>query len=258
MFMEDLKQSRGVRSVDYTAEILELFCGKSPTLSLKEISTSMGVSSAKLYPYLVSLVRCGLLRKCDSNNYDIGQLSLDLAFKALNYLDPFEETSKVAKEINQITSYPVVLSTWGSFGPTVIQINEANSNLSSKIRVGSVMSIVNSTIGNTFAKFLPLNIIRDALKFEEYRYAGYKFSSAERKKFLDDIKNNDQDIITIIENRPVKGLTSLSIPIFNISNEIQFVITIYEDTEILLENLDFIKNILFVKLNELSRTLGFK
>lgn len=255
--MDDLKNSRGIQSVDYTAEILELFCQSCTTLSLKDISTKMNASSAKLYPYLVSLVRSGLLKKCDHNSYEIGQLTLDLAFKALNYLDPLEETSKIAKEVCHMTSYQTVLSTWGSFGPTVIRTFEVNSNLYSKIRVGSVMSIVNSTIGNTFSRFLPISILKESLQFEEFRYAGIKLTATEKKEFLKDIKSKEFiDNFTIVENRPVQGLTSMSVPIFSLSGEIQFVITIFNSTDLIMQDTEHLKNILNEKLFQLSRTLG--
>ena len=50
---------------------------------------------------MVSLSRIGLISKSANNEYEIGALALDLAFKALNQLDPVDEACKIAKELNR-------------------------------------------------------------------------------------------------------------------------------------------------------------
>lgn len=255
--MEDLKSSRGIQSVDYTAEILELFCKRSTSLSLTEIASEMNASPAKIFPYLVSLVRARLIQKCEQNNYQIGQLTLNLAFKALNYLDPLEETAKIAKQIAMKTEHLTILSSWGAFGPTVIRTFESNSNLHSKIRVGSSMSIMNSSVGYTFARFLPEETIKESLKFEEFRYSGTKVTDTQKKEFLKDIQTaHFNDVYTITENEPAQGMSSMSVPVFSLSNELLYVITIFDNSEKVLPYTEQIKAVINEKLLVLSRTLG--
>lgn len=255
--MEDLKTSRGIQSVDYTAEILELFCKSSTSLSLTEIASEMNASPAKIFPYLVSLVRARLIKKCEQNNYQIGQLTLNLAFKALNYLDPLEETAKIAKHIAIKTEHLTILSSWGAFGPTVIRTFESNSNLHSKIRVGSSMSIMNSSIGYTFARFLPAETVKESLKFEEFRYLGKKVTDAQKKEFLKKIQAIEfSDFYTLTENEPAQGMSSMSVPVFSMSNELLYVITIFDNSEKILSNTEYLKQTIDEKLLVLSRTLG--
>ncbi|MCY1205037.1 hypothetical protein D9M72_165720 [compost metagenome] len=48
----------------------------------------------------------------------------------------------------------------------------------------------------------------------------------------------------------------MSVPIFSLSGEIQFVITIFDNTDLIRQNTEQLKNILNEKLFQLSRTLG--
>lgn len=254
--MDDLIQNNGIQSVDYTAYILELFCSDQARLSLKDIAQRLDESPAKIYRYLVSLTRIGLLKKNLNNEYEVGALALDLSFEALNYLDPVEEACKTAKSISHETNNGVAVSIWGSLGPIVIKTFEPSQTLYSQIRVGSVMSLVNSSIGNTFAKHLPEHILKKSLDIEELRHSGCKLSVQGKKNFIFKIKAQQHELITSMTDRPSLGLSSISVPVFSISEEIQFVITLFNTTASMLEIDDKFKQNLFYKINELSRNIG--
>ncbi len=150
--MDELNgSSGGIQSIEYISKILELFCENSNYLTLKEIAQRLDDSPAKVFRYLVSLTRIGLLVKTENNEYEIGDLALNMSFKALNELDPIEEACKKARQINYDTGYGVAVSVWGSMGPTVIKTYEPKETLYSKIRVGSVMSLKSTSIGKTFS-----------------------------------------------------------------------------------------------------------
>lgn len=255
--MDDLKNnSGGIQSIDYISQILELFCENSGSLTLKEIANGLQESPAKVFRYLVSLNRIGILHKNENNEYEIGELALDMSFMALNKLDPVEEACHIARQINYDTGYGVALSVWGSMGPTVIKTYESRTTLYSKIQVGSVMSLKATSIGNTFAKYLPEHILIDTLENEAFRHSGVKLTTKERNDFIQKVKDEKDQIITFMVDRPIPGLSSMSIPVFSISEEIQFVITIFHTTDLIIENREYVENYLTCQIEKLSKTIG--
>ena len=257
--MDELnKPVGGIQSIDYLAQILELFCDQRARLSLKEIAQLLNESPAKIFRYLVSLTRIGLLSKTEDNEYEIGNLALDLSFTALNQLDPIEEACRIAKKIQQETHYAVAISVWGSMGPTVIKTYEPLTSLYSKIRVGSVMSLCSTSIGRTFAKYLPEHVLRENLEFEYLRHSGQKLSAKEKQEFMSCIQAHQSERLTFMLDRPIAGLSSISVPIFSISEEIQFVITVFNHSEILQAERTTFEHYLQDQVLNLSKSIGLK
>lgn len=256
--MDELIQQSGIQSIDYITDILELFCHGDAKLTLKEIASALDDSPAKVFRYLVSLTRIGLLQKTAYNEYVVGDLSLNLSFKALNLLDPIEQACRTAKEINRESSYGVAVSIWGSLGPTVIKTYEPVEPIYSKIRAGSVMSLINSSIGNTFAKYLADHILRDALEIDHLRHSGIKLSLKERNEFISVMKSRNDQPLTLMVDRPSAGLSSISLPVFGISEEIQFVITAFHNSHVLLAQQNQFERYLSAKVSELSKNIGLK
>lgn len=254
--MDDLNQISGIQSIDYTEKVLELFCQQGARLSLKEIAQQLNESPAKVFRYLVSLTRIGLLHKTENNEYEIGELALNLSLKALNRLDPIEEAFHVAKSINYATGYGTAISIWGSLGPTVIKTFDPVASVYSQIRVGSVMSLHNTSIGNTFSKFMPEHLLKKALEIDAIRHAGEKLGAKEKQDFLNKIKNTRDEKLTLMVDRPSRGLSSISMPVFSISDEIQFVLTVYHHSETLLPQLDELQNYLSDQVLKLSKNIG--
>lgn len=254
--MDDLNQTAGIQSIDYTSQVLELFCKQGARLSLKEIAQQLNESPAKIFRYLVSLTRIGLLHKTANNEYEIGGLALDLSFKALNRLDPIDEACRIAKGINRDTGFGAAVSIWGSLGPTVIKTFDPNEGVYSQIRVGSVMSLYNTSIGHTFSKFMPEHLLKKALEIDAIRHAGEKLSQKERTEFIQAIQSLQHEKMTLMVDRPSRGLSSISMPVFSISEEIQFVLTMYHHSETLLPQLQELQEYLSEQVAELSRNIG--
>jgi len=256
--MDELNGNAGIQSIDYTAQVLELFCHDQARLSLKEVAQQLNESPAKVFRYLVSLTRIGLLHKTDNNEYEVGELALDLSFRALNALDPVEEACRTAKTVNYETGYGTAVSIWGSLGPTVIKTYDPSRSIYSQIRVGSVMTLVNSSIGNTFAKYMPEHLLRQALELDSLRSSGQKLSPKEKNDFIQRMQQQKHTPITVMVDRPSRGLSSISMPVFSISEQIQFVITVFHLSELVLDQQDQVQDYLATKVLELSKNIGVK
>lgn len=258
MIDQDEKLPRGIQSVEVAAELLEAFLAFRKPVSLKEFASGVGMSSAKAFPYLVSLVRSGLVSKDEETGlYEPGLVAKDLGVLGLHFLNPTEEAEPIIKELSAMTGHAVVLCVWGSLGPTVVRMEEARFSIYSEIRLGSVMSLINSSIGRTFSAWLPQLTVEKNLSLEGIRNAG---SSGEI-----DVESFMQQLVSVRElrmdmqrDRPMLGLSSFSAPVFGLNSEIVFTLTVFDDTNTMNLSPDGETSLLLQKCSQtLSRQLGF-
>lgn len=246
------KSQRRVQSVEVAADILESLIASGTHKSLKEIACTAQMSSAKVFPYLISLVRAGLVSKDEQSGlYSAGSLSQELGILGLHYLNPQREGERVTRLLAESTGHGVALSVWGNHGPTVISFTEPRHTLYSEIRLGSVMSLPSSSIGRTFCAWMPDDIITNAYKSA----TGQTLSKAKREEFPQ-IRASGLDMQ---HDAPVPGISSVSAPVFELSGAIYFALTLFDETQIL--NLDTDSPTLALLRQQaaaLSESLGFK
>lgn len=217
------KIQRGIQSVEIAAEILEalLACGSSK--SLKEIAAAAQISSAKAFPYLISLVRAGLVSKDEqSGTYSAGALAMELGILGLHYLSPQREGEQVVRTLSESTGHGVALSIWGNRGPTVISCTEPAWSLYTEIRLGSVMPLADSSIGRTFSAWMSADLIDSAWETG----VGRRPSDDEREAF----RQIREAGMSMQQNIPVPDISSASVPVFELSGAIHFVLTLFDET----------------------------
>lgn len=227
----DEKLPRGIQSVEIAAELLEALVSFRKPVSLKEFASAVGMSSARAFPYLVSLVRTGLVSKNEESGlYEPGMMAQDLGVLGLHWLSPIHEAEPVIKALSAATGHAVVLSVWGSLGPTVVRMEEAKFSLYSEIRLGSVMSLTNSSIGRTFSAWLPETALEKHLSLEGLRNAGAATGPVDLLAFTQQLLSLRQHGVDVQCDRPMPGLSSLSAPVFGLNGDVVFVLTVFDDT----------------------------
>lgn len=158
------KQQRGIQSVEVGGALLRALAAADGPLSLGELSRRAGLPAAKAHPYLVSYGHLGLIvQDRGSGHYDFGPLALSIGLASLRRLNPLRLASERLPDLVSATGHTAALSVWGHHGPTVVHIFEADRPLHVNLRVGAVMSLVNTATGQVFATFLPPAQTKDAL-----------------------------------------------------------------------------------------------
>lgn len=253
------KQQRGIQSVEVAANLLEALIRFGRAVSLKDFAASVGMSSARAFPYLVSLVRAGLVHKDEATGlYEPGLLSQELGILGLHYLNPMDEAESVVRELSDETGHAVVLSVWGALGPTVVRIEESRYSLYSEIRLGSVMSLVNSTLGRLFSAWMPKVIVESALEHEALRASGHSLSEDERERFLDGLDAIRRVGLEACEDTPRPGLNAMSAPVFGLSGEMAFALTLFDESAAIdISHDGETARLLEGKAVDLSRQLGY-
>ncbi|MDW3681986.1 helix-turn-helix domain-containing protein [Cupriavidus sp. CV2] len=169
---EAAKPQRGIQSLDNTGQLLAALVAAGRPLPLRDLARAAGMAPAKAFPHLVSLQKIGLLARDAAGNFLSGPLGLELGLVALQRLSPTREAEPEVIELAGTTSLSVAMAVLGPLGPTVVRLEEAARPQHVSLRVGTVLSLVNTAIGRLFAAHLPAHVLMGLLDQDALRLAG--------------------------------------------------------------------------------------
>jgi DNA-binding IclR family transcriptional regulator len=168
----DAKPQRGIQSLDSTGELLGALVAAARPLSLRDLAAAAGMPPAKAFPHLVSLLKIGLLNRDAAGCFEAGPLALELGLIGLQRLSPTREAEPEVVELAASTGMSVAMAVLGPLGPTVVRLEESARPLHVSLRVGTVMSLVNTAIGRVFAAYVADDVRNGLLAQDHLRLAG--------------------------------------------------------------------------------------
>jgi DNA-binding IclR family transcriptional regulator len=222
----DAKAQRGINALDSTGELLLALVSAGRPLSLRDLAAAAEMPAAKAFPHLVSLLKIGLLSRDDTGCFDAGPLSMDLGLIALQRLSPTRDAEPEIAALATDTGMSVAAATLGPLGPTVIRLEESARPQHVSLRVGTVMSLVNTAIGRVFAAHVSDDVLSGLLPQEPIRLAGLPATSTlpnDYRARLADIRKTGIDHAF---NAPVPGIGTLAAPVFDHTGSIRLVIAL--------------------------------
>ena len=219
----DGKQQRGIQSLDSTGELLSALVSAGKPLSLRDLAAAAGMPAAKAFPHLVSLQKIGLLSRDASGCFEAGPLALELGLIGLQRLSPTREAEPEIVDLAVTTGMSVAMAVLGPLGPTVVRLEESARPLHVSLRVGTVMSLVNTAIGRVFAAFVADDVRVGLLAQDSLRLAGADSVSDSYAGRLARIR--EQGVDTAL-NKPIPGINTLAAPVFDHTGSIVLVIAV--------------------------------
>ena len=218
------KQQRGIQSLDISGALLNALISAARPLSLKDLASAADMPTAKAFPHLVSLLKTGMLSRDADGCFGAGPLSLQLGLVALQRLSPTREAEQEILHIAGATGMSVAMAVLGPLGPTVLRLEESARPQHISLRLGTVMSLVNTAIGRVFAAYLPNDVLDDLLVQDGIRMAGSAASSgSEYRLRLQQIAAAGMDSAL---DTPVPGIHTLATPVFDHTGTICLVIAL--------------------------------
>ena len=166
------KPQRGIQSLDSTGELLAALVAAARPLNLRDLAAAAGMPPAKAFPHLVSLLKIGLLNRDATGCFEAGPLALELGLIGLQRLSPTREAEPEVVELAASTAMSVAMAVLGPLGPTVVRLEESARPLHVSLRVGTVMSLVNTAIGRVFAAYVADDVRQGLLAQDHLRLAG--------------------------------------------------------------------------------------
>lgn len=206
-------------TIEHALNVLELFDGSSPLLSLSEISQKTSLHKSTAYRIVNVLVGRRYLEKDNvTKKYRLGLAVVGLASRRINDLDLISEAHPLMVRLNSETSLTSQLCILD--GTEVVYVDEVNS---SEVRRSSSMGFRDAAHASSMGKCLLASLSREDL---EWRYSGYHFKQYTDKtiKSLEALKAELREVrkkgyaTNFGERNPI--LSSIACPIYNYNGEI--------------------------------------
>jgi DNA-binding IclR family transcriptional regulator len=222
------RESRGIQSIEVGGELLRALARSGEPMMLRDLAREAGMAPAKAHPYLVSFSRIGLIEQDETTGrYEIGALALELGLISLRRLSAVRiATPRIAALAGQI-DHAVSLAVWGTNGPTVVQIEEPGHPVHIVMRVGSVMSLLETATGRAFAAFLPPKTVNAALAAGLDRFGvGYNPKRAVKSpKVAEMLAEVRRHGLARALGDPLPGVNAFAAPVLDHAGHVALVIT---------------------------------
>jgi DNA-binding IclR family transcriptional regulator len=239
----DTKPQRGIQSLDSTGELLGALVAAARPLTLRDLAAAAGMPPAKAFPHLVSLLKIGLLNRDAAGCFEAGPLALELGLIGLQRLSPTREAEPEVVELAASTGMSVAMAVLGPLGPTVVRLEESARPLHVSLRVGTVMSLVNTAIGRVFAAYVADDVRNGLLAQDHLRLAGADvgeiFAAATAtapgkesapqtltRHYAQRLAQIRADGIDTALSRPVPGINTLAAPVLDHTGSICLVLAL--------------------------------
>ena len=202
---------QGVQSVEVGAHVLGALAAAATPMALGAVADATGMAGAKAHRYLVSLIRTGMVeQEPATGHYRLGPAAVEIGLAALGGMDAVRLGGEILPALRDDLDETVLLSVWGNKGPVVVRWEESRRPVTTNIRPGSVMPLLNSATGRAFAAFLPEEQTASLLA-EETAIAPEEITGAFRKALTEARKHG----MGRIRGDLLPGIASLAAPVFD-------------------------------------------
>lgn len=256
--IEAKPEGRGVQSIELGTRLLSALSEENEPMMLKDLAHLAGFAPAQAHAYLVSYRKIGLVEQDEeTGRYRLGRFALDLGITRMRTMDPMALTTEAVVALSQRTSLNVAMVVWGSFGPTVVRVQESGGQLNMNTRPGTVYCLTGTASGRVFAAFLPEKVVKEAINRERREGAGNGRVGTPRFMSKMEVEQIREAGYATVESPPVPGISAYSAPVFDHAGQMILAITIIGMDHYLEARAEseFIPDLLETTMN-LSRELG--
>jgi DNA-binding IclR family transcriptional regulator len=222
----DVKAQRGINALDSTGELLAALVAANQPLNLRDLAAAAGMPPPKAFPHLVSLQKIGLLSRSDDGCFSAGPLGFELGLIALQRMSPTRDAEPEITSLAAATQLTVAAATLGPLGPTIIRLEESARPQHISLRVGTVMSLVNTAIGRVFAAHMPEDGLERLLTQEPIRLAGAQAKQVLPRTYRERLNRIRANGIDEAFDAPVPGVGTFAAPVFDHTGGIPLVIAV--------------------------------
>lgn len=197
-------REQDIQAVSRTAQILALFTPENPAISVADATRLLGLNRTTVHRYFSSMISSGLLERVeDSALVRPGRSILQLGSFALGQQRIIQMAPAYMRELALDIKVSTVLSLWGTSGPVVTLVEEAEHPTLVTVRVGSQLAL-NSSQAKVFLAFLPD-------QFHAERLTG-SLPEPQRTETRDRIETVRQNGVSSDVNH--RGICILAAPVF--------------------------------------------
>jgi DNA-binding IclR family transcriptional regulator len=218
---------RGTKAVEVAAKLLDHLARAQEPVAVRELAAAGRMSPGKVHRYLASFVETGLARQNpETRRYLLGPLAMRLGLAALNSYQPLRDAIGLQRELRDRFDETMVLSVWGTQGPTIVHLEESSQPIIMTMRIGAALPILQTASGLTFAAFLPRHfsepLIKAAIKADD----GSKLFSRDFATINRLIKQVRAQGYAFNEGHLMPGVSAIGFPLMDRTNALVAVLAV--------------------------------
>src|SRR5690606_6037001 len=220
---------RSIQSVETGFPLLATLVDAGIPLTLRDLASRAGMTSAKAHPYLVSFIRVGLVQQdATTGKYELGPFALQMGLVSLQRPDPVRVALPHVNQLAGQIGHTLALAVLGSHGPTMIHTTQSSYPVHVNMRNGTVMSMLHTATGRVFVAWLPPKVAEHYMKRELDDQAVVTSTTPMRptpkalQAMIDEVRQ--AGMATALGN-PLPGIDALSVPVFDHSGNIALALT---------------------------------
>jgi DNA-binding IclR family transcriptional regulator len=215
---------QGIDAVEVAGAILQALLRCPRPARLKDIEIATGIPSAKIHRYLVSMIRCGLVRRHGSNGrYDFGLLAHQVGQVVARDNDVASQMEARLAQFSEHIGEVVGVAQWVGNGVTFVNWFESSPEFSIRLKPGMQLDITTSATAKLLAAYLMREVTEPLVKSE---LAERQINSA---KQIEQVYREYADIrargIANSLGARRSGLNALSVPIFDCDGRVVVAVT---------------------------------
>jgi DNA-binding IclR family transcriptional regulator len=219
------EQSRqGIDAVEVAGAILQALLRCPRPARLKDIEIATGIPSAKIHRYLVSMIRCGLVRRHGSSGrYDFGLLAHQVGQVVARDNDVVSQMEARLAQFSQHIGEVVGVAQWVGNGVAFVNWFESSPEFSIRLKPGMQLGITTSATAKLLAAYLARerteSLVRSELTDRQM------LSAAQIERVYREYAEIRATGIANSLGARRSGLNALSVPIFDRDGQVVVAVT---------------------------------
>jgi DNA-binding IclR family transcriptional regulator len=215
---------QGIDAVEVAGAILQALLRCPRPARLKDIEIATGIPSAKIHRYLVSMIRCGLVRRHGgSSRYDFGLLAHQVGQVVARDNDVASQIEARLAQFSEHIGEVVGIAQWVGNGVTFVNWFESSPEFSIRLKPGLQLDITTSATAKLLAAYLAREVTEPLVQRE---LAERQMNAAGQIKrvYREYTEIRARGIANSLGARR-SGLNALSVPIFDCDGRVVVAVT---------------------------------
>jgi DNA-binding IclR family transcriptional regulator len=221
---EEAIERGGVQSVGIAATILKALAAAGGVLPLKHLAAATGMPRAKVHRYLSSLRNSGLITQDpETGHYAIGSAAVTIGLVGLGRLSPIRQLNEALPRLRDRVNETVTAAIWGDTGPTIIAMEESDHVVTMNVRIGSVLPLTTTAIGQVFLAYLPDSQTQHLVAAERASAKSSQLPGQDLAPLLADIRERR---LSRARGVLIPGVDAVAAPVFDVRGKLVAVMCV--------------------------------
>ena len=219
-------KARGIQSIEIGGRLLQVLANAIQPMMLRGLADAAGMPPGQAHAYLVSFRKMELVEQDDaSGRYRLGPFALRLGLARFRGSSVYETAAEATRDLAEQLNLTVAVCGWGTHGPTVVQIQEFLPPYSRQCQTGDGLWLNHHSdrkvVLDIHAGRIDLAATRGGTGAS--RRQGQVPTLAQLRTEFEAIRFTG---LSTIRNRPIPGVSALSAPVFDNSDQMQAAIMV--------------------------------